>query len=147
MTLGRPSDYTAETAAEICERIAEGQSLRRICLDDAMPGLRTVLAWLIKHQDFQLQYARARETQADVLADEINDIADDGSRDYGVDANGNRIVDHDHIARARLRVDTRKWVASKLKPRKYGDKLELGHDPNAAPQVMRVEFVEAKDDE
>lgn len=119
----RPSDFTQETADIICERIAEGQSLRSICLADDMPAMRTVFNWLAKSEAFVQQYTRARDAQADALADEIVDIADDGSRDYAKDADGREVVDHDHIARSRLRVDARKWIASKLKPKKYGDKL------------------------
>lgn len=121
--VGRPSDYTPEIAAGICARLVEGESLRSICRDDAMPAIATVFKWLAAHTEFVEQYARARESQADTLADEILEIADDGRRDYAVDADGHAAVDHDHIARSRLRVDARKWIASKLKPKKYGDKI------------------------
>jgi len=99
-----------------------------------MPEKRTVLKWLASLPEFVTQYAHAREAQADAYADEIAEIADDGKRDYTVDADGVAFVDHDHIARARLRVDARKWIASKLKPKKYGDKLtaELS-GPNGGP--------------
>ena len=145
--MGRPSDFTQETAAQICERIANGESLRRICLDDAMPGMSTVFQWLTAHAIFAEQYAHAREAQADTLADEIVDIADDGSRDYAVDEQGRQIVDHDHITRSRLRVDARKWIASKLKPKKYGDKVEATHQgPNGQPisHNHTVEFIGAR---
>src|SRR5436853_6196862 len=76
MPQGRPSDYTLETALEICARLADGQSLRAICRDEAMPDARTVFRWLEANESFRQQYARAREAQADALADEIVDIAD-----------------------------------------------------------------------
>lgn len=120
--VGRPSEFSQETADLICERLADGASLRSICLKDDSPAQATVFRWLAASETFREQYARAREAQADVLADEIVDIADDGRRDY-VDADGLKTVDHDHIARSRLRVDARKWIASKLKPKKYGDKV------------------------
>lgn len=88
-----------------------------------MPSQPTVFKWLGQQEDFAKQYARAREAQADALADEIVDISDDGSRDYFKDSDGQIVVNHDHIARSRLRVDARKWIASKLKPKKYGEKL------------------------
>jgi hypothetical protein len=123
MTVGRPSSYTPETATEICAQIAEGKSLRTICAAGGMPGLRTIMQWLADREGFQQQYARAREAQADALAEEILDIADDGKNDTYVTADGTELVNHDHIARSRLRVDSRKWLASKLKPKKYGDKV------------------------
>jgi hypothetical protein len=138
--MGRPSDYSQDTADAICERIAEGESLRSICRDESMPSLSSVFKWLSAQPEFADQYARGREAQADTLADEIVDIADDGKRDY-VDADGVRTVDHDHIARARLRVDARKWIASKLKPKKYGERIQqevTGKDGEALFPVLNV---------
>ena len=127
---GRPSEYTEAMGLAICERIADGESLRSICLLDEMPAKSTVFKWLTQQTEFADQYTRAREAQADVLADEIIDIADDGSRDYVKQEDGREVVDYDHISRARLRVDARKWIAAKLKPKKYGEKIELGSDPH-----------------
>lgn len=110
---GRPSTYSQETATEICALIASGKSLRAVCEAKDMPGLRTVFGWLADHPEFSHQYARAREAQADSLADEMLDIADDKS----LDPNDRRV-----------RLDTRKWLASKLRPKKYGEKLELSGD-------------------
>jgi hypothetical protein len=122
--MARPTVFSQATADSICEQLAEGLSLRSICLDEAMPGKSTVFRWLESNEPFRDQYTRAREAQADSLADEIVDIADDGQRDYTIDPEtGREIVNHDHIARAKLRVEARKWIACKLKPRKYGDRL------------------------
>jgi hypothetical protein len=132
MPIGRPSDYTQELADRICAEIADGRSLRSIITDDGMPAMSTVFLWLRTHSEFSEQYAKAREAQADALADELLDIADDGSNDWmerkgeegqslGWKENG------EAIQRSRLRVDTRKWIASKLKPKKYGEKLEHEH--------------------
>ena len=74
-----------------------------------------------------MQYARAREEQAETYADEIVAIADDGRNDTYIDENGNERVNQDVVARSRLRVEARKWVASKLKPKKYGDRLQNEH--------------------
>lgn len=122
--MGRPSDFTQELVDLICERIAEGESLRKICADEDMPNKATVFRWLAADETFSDQYARAREAQADVLADEIVNIADDGSNDTYTDDEGKVRTDQDVIARSRLRVDARKWVASKLKPKVYGDKVQ-----------------------
>ncbi len=138
---GRPTRYTPEVAADICTRLAEGESLRSICKDNAMPGLRTVMGWLFDgdHEEFSQQYARAREAQAEVRADEIVDIADDASNDFTTDENGKAVVDHEHIQRSRLRIDTRKWIASKLLPKRYGDKLQ--HTGPGGGPVVKVEDV------
>jgi hypothetical protein len=124
----RPSGYRQDIADAICERIADGESLRAICRDERMPDKATVFRWLYQFPEFRDQYARAREAQADTLADEIIDIADDNSRDVVEDGDGNRVVNHDVVARARLRIDARKWIASKLKPKSYGDRLEVAGD-------------------
>lgn len=127
MSVGRPSDYTPELAADICGRIADGQSLRAICRAEDMPASSTVFVWLQQHADFTEQYARAREAQADALADDILEISDDARNDWmdrEIKGGGTeRVVDQEHIGRSRLRVDARKWLASKLKPKKYGEKL------------------------
>ena len=133
--MARPSDYSDETADVICERIADGESLKDICADVDLPNRATVYRWLAAHKTFSDMYARAREEQADTLADEIVSISDDGARDYGQTEDGREVVNHDHIARSRLRVDARKWVAAKLKPRKYGDKVELEHSGSLQTQT------------
>lgn len=134
---GRPSSYTAEKAELICERIANGESLSRICKTDEMPSTTTVFKWLGENKPFLDSYARAREAQADALADEILDIADDGENDkILIETDGETItkIDYDHIQRSKLRVDTRKWIAGKLKPKKYGDFSRLEHSgPNGSP--------------
>lgn len=97
--------------ADICEMIATGKSLKSICDTESMPSRPTVYQWLAEDSDFSDRYARAREEQADFYADEIIDIAD-----VAKDAN-----------LARLQIDARKWKASKLQPKKYGDKIDLNH--------------------
>ncbi len=116
--MGRPSDYSEELAAQICQRISLGEPLTKICAVDSMPCEASVYLWLTKHPTFSEMYAKAREDQADTLADQMLDIADDVTGDPNRD---------------RLRVDTRKWVAMKLKPRKYGDKLGLGGADDLPP--------------
>ena len=125
--LGRPSSFTQDVADRICEGLAEGYSLRRICMDKGMPNAGTVCRWLASNESFREQYARAREAQAETLFDEMLDIADDGRNDKYTDDNGNERTDHDVIARSKLRVETRKWMAGKLKPKVYGDKIDLNH--------------------
>ncbi len=123
---GRPSRHTPELAAKLCERLAEGESLRAVCADKAMPAISTVMGWLFdgNHEEFSEQYARAREAQAEIRADEIVDIADDASGDFTADKDGKLVANSEHIQRSRLRVDARKWIAAKLLPKRYGDKLQ-----------------------
>lgn len=137
MPAGRPSSYTDEIADDICERLANGESLRRICLTPNYPRQATVFRWIAANDKFREQYARAREAQADTLADEIIDIADGKRAEYeGGEAD---------VARDRLAMDARKWVASKLKPKIYGDKMLHGSDPdNPLPSAVDVTFRDAQ---
>lgn len=110
---GRPSGYSVEEADMICAWIADGKSLRSYCREHAREAV-TVYRWLREEKEFALRYARAHDDRADSLADEIVDIADE--------AVGGT---NDDIQAARLRIDARKWVSSKLKPQKWGDKVEV----------------------
>lgn len=125
---GRPSTYTPEISVAICARIAEGESLRSVCRDEAMPSMQTVFNWMGKNPDFVEQYTRAKEASADAHADRIADIGEQTLRGK-----------YDPQA-ARVAIDAMKWTASKLKPRKYGDKLELSGDKDAplTVQVVRL---------
>jgi hypothetical protein len=137
MPAGRPSDYTDAVADKICERLALGESLRGICQDEDMPGLSTVFRWLAANEAFREQYARARETQADTIFDEILDIADDGHNDWMLRKYGDdeRWVENGEVLRrSALRIDARKWMAGKLRPKKYGDKVQQEiSGPNGGP--------------
>jgi hypothetical protein len=121
--MGRPSIYCQEMADTICERLSDGESLRAICSGDEMPNRATVFRWLANNELFRDQYAHARDAQADALADDIVAIADESAQDVIVDEDGKERVNQEVVARSRLRVDARKWVASKLKPKVYGEKV------------------------
>jgi hypothetical protein len=131
---GRPSEFSDQIADVICVRIADGEGLRSICQDKAMPDRSTVFRWLAQKREFRDQYARAREAQADLLFDEILEIADNADGDIMVvkqqDGSTATRVNHENIHRAKLRVDARKWVVAKLQPKKYGD-----HHTLLAPNV------------
>lgn len=126
-------EYSQELADRICDALAEGHSLRRICKADDMPAQSSVFKWLGMYPEFAEQYARAREAQADALFDDILTIADDGSNDTYTDDEGNPRTDHDVIARSKLRVDARKWMAGKLRPKVYGDKIAIGGADDLPP--------------
>lgn len=118
--------YTDEIGEIICGRLAEGESIRTICKDPDLPSHPTIFKWLDKHPEFAARYARARTLQADKLFDEIEAIADSQEGDVII-VDGKEMVNYDAIARAKLRIDTRKWMAGKLRPSKYGEKLEVEH--------------------
>lgn len=133
--MGRPSSYTEEIAAEICGRIASGESLRSICSTEGFPGLQTVFDWLESNEVFRGKYTRAREIQAEVLVDEMQEIADDGRNDWmeRLNKDGDCVgwtVNGEAVARSKIRLEQRRWYAEKLLPKKYGQKLAIGgaHD-------------------
>ena len=130
---GRPSSFTQAKADKICNLLVEGKSLRKICKADDLPACSTVFKWLIENKEFSEQYAYARELQADTLFDEILDIADQGSGD---------------VQRARLRIDTRKWMVGKLRPKKYGEssqiKLTGADDDQGNPTAVQITIVDPK---
>lgn len=119
----RSTVCTSKNADAICARLIQGDSLRRICEDKGLPSYDTILNWALDEPDgFGAKYDRARKIQAHRYADEIIDLADDSSGDVTQDEKGNNVVDYENIQRSRLRVEARKWIVSKLLPKKYGDK-------------------------
>lgn len=126
--MGRPTKFTAELAQGICEKLASGMTLREVCRDEEMPSEAAVRGWAIEDREgFSAQYARAREIGYQSMADELLEIADDGSNDWIERKNQNDEtyveLNHEHVQRSRLRVDTRKWMLSKALPKVFGDKL------------------------
>ena len=107
----------------ICARTADCIPQRAIAVEAGV-SWHALSDYINATPERKEQYASAREAQADKLADDILSIADDGTRDTYTDAEGNERTDQDVIARSRLRVDARKWLASKMAPKKYGDKLD-----------------------
>jgi hypothetical protein len=110
--MGRPSSFTTEIADLICQRIAEGETLRAICEDPDFPSRSMVHRWLETDLEFQGRYALAMLLRADAWGDEILDIADN----------------EPDAAKARVRVDARKWLMAKAAPRKYGDRQAIELD-------------------
>lgn len=110
MPAGRPTIYTEELAKKILERISEGESVRSIARDPEMPTASTIFDWAIHKEGFSEQYDKARDIGMEVRAEEIEDIAGDDKLD---------------VNRAKLIVDTKKWNMSKLKPKRFGDKLDV----------------------
>lgn len=122
--------FSEAIADAICERLADGESLRTICSDEGMPSKTTVFRWLAANEQFRDQYARAREAQADAIFDDILSIADDGRNDWMQKNFGEEtrwVENGEAMRRSALRIDARKWMAGKLRPKKYGDKLDVEH--------------------
>ncbi len=132
MSAGRPSDFTQELGDRLCSLLSDGQSLRKICEAEDMPNKATVFRWLRTNDEFRDQYEVAKQESADSMTDEMLDIAD--GQEGG------------EVQRDRLRVDTRKWVASKLKPKKYGDYQKHEHTGSVVSEVA-ITFGRANSDD
>ncbi len=144
--MARPSEFSQDIADQICDKIAEGKSLRKICDIEGLPDKSTVFRWLGTNTAFRDQYVRARDVQADYMAEEIIEIADDGTNDFGFKegdtaegASASPVFLAEHVQRSKLRVDSRKWLMSKLAPKKYGDfqRTELS-GPNGGPVILSI---------
>ncbi|WP_312265093.1 terminase small subunit-like protein [Mixta calida] len=131
---GRPSDYLPEVAADICSLLADGESLRKVCERPGMPNKSTVFRWLAQHEEFRDQYAKATETRADAIFEEMFDIADNVAEEAAA------------VGKARLRIDTRKWALARMNPKKYGDKVsqEIDHkssDGSMTPKPTTIQLL------
>ena len=137
----RPSIFTEELASTICYRLSLGESARQICRDEQMPSMSTLMKWLTEpdKQQFSEQYARARDYQADFYADEVVDLADELSE----------AADNNEIARAKLRIDSRKWKCARMTPRKWGDKSSVdvtSSDQTFKPTIVQLVAAEPSND-
>lgn len=110
--MGRPSLYTDELAEVIAERLAAGESMAQICLDDEMPSLRTAMRWAAENKAFGTIYAHAREAQAEVMDQKILEAAEEADADPQA---------------ARVKIEAYKWRASRLNPKRYGDAQTIKH--------------------
>ena len=122
--VGRPTKYTQDLAKEICDTItSSSKGTKKLCAEHShWPCQDTLFTWLKTHPEFSEQYAQAKRCQVEFLVDEILDIADDSSQDYAINDQGIAVFNSERVARSRLRIDTRKWIACKLVPKIYGDK-------------------------
>ncbi len=131
--MARPCEFSQEIADQICSQVAEGKSIVNACdSDENLPAFRTAYNWFQSHPEFLQQYARAKEIMLERMASEINSIADNTLED----ANSRRV-----------RVDTRKWLLSKLIPKVYGDATLLKHgDPDGNALHVKVTRVNGKEE-
>jgi len=109
--VGRPTKYTKDLGNDICKRIIEGESLKKISEDNEMPVRSTIHEWLLDEEkkEFSDNYELAVNVRTENMFDDIEDIASNKGE----------------VQRDRLRVDVRKWYLSKVLPKKYGDKMDL----------------------
>lgn len=146
---GGDSDFK-KICDEICSRIANGESLVKICRDAHIPDKATIFNWLKKAQEVEADreltmffdnYALAREAQADALVDEILDIADGPAPPIPgvIQKNAEPIQPFDAL-HAKLKIEARKWIAGRQKPKKYGDRLELVGDEKNPLSHKNVEL-------
>ena len=110
---------------EIIKQVSEGSSLREVLRQTDMPSSQTFYLWINEDESKSKQYVRACRDRADGIFDEIIEIADENNADVYVDDTGEAKIDGNTVARSRLKIDARKWVASKLNPKKYGDKVDV----------------------
>lgn len=127
---GRPSKYRDKIADEICDRIADDESLESICRDDHMPSSATVRVWLRDKEVFQANYVRAREEQAHTVADLMGDIR-------------KKVLTGEYDPQqATAAANIAKWETGKRNPKKYGDKQLIGSDPdNPLPDGFSVNLL------
>lgn len=132
-TVGRkPIKFCEELCDEICDRMIDGESLREIARDERMPSMGTMMRWVGDSERFAEQYARARAMQAETYASEIIEIAEDGTNDWmeKVNKDGEVVgwtVNGEAVQRSKLRIEARKWIMSKILPKRYGEKVEIEH--------------------
>lgn len=140
--MARPTSYNETVARDICVRLMEGESLASICADEDMPARSSVYLWLHDNSEFSDRYARAREVQATTFFDEVQQISDNTmlGEKRTIKPDGTiEIVQADMIEHRRLRVDARKWMAARLAPKKYGDKIDHEHSGSLTVVVNKPE--------
>jgi hypothetical protein len=135
----------------ICERMAEGESLRAICKTKDYPAKRTVLRWVASDEELQKQYAKAQMDRIDHYAEQIVDIADECrvGKKVTTKANGDvETVEVDMVERARVQIDARKWICARMNPKKYGDRVlneHMGEGGGAVIHKVEFEIVDPQD--
>lgn len=143
--IGRPSIYTQELADKICSELAMGKSIRTVMSEEGMPSVATIFNWFRTKPEFLEQYTRAKEESADWMADEILDIADNGANDWMERNYGEHetwVTNGEALQRSKLRVDTRKFLMAKMKPKRYGEKIDVtsGGEPIKGNTLVFTDF-------
>lgn len=136
---GRPSKYSKELGEAICRKVAtSSDGLKKLCKNiDWFPCHDTIMEWRFVHSEFSDQYKKAKIQQADVLAEDILDIADDSTWDEIETEHGIK-MNSEYVARSRLRVEARKWHLSKLLPKVYGERVQNDTNVTFIPQEQAI---------
>jgi hypothetical protein len=137
LTRGRPTIYSKELTDNICTLIAQGNSMRSICERKEMPEMQTIWRWLREYKLFSEQYAKATIDRTESQLEELNNLGDTSIDEAKLadPKSANAIVQA-----YKLKADNMKWVMSKMKPKKYGDKLELGGDQDNPITIELVSY-------
>lgn len=134
--MARPSKYTDKLASKICEELALGKSMRTVCAQKDMPAMSTVFKWLSENKKFSEQYEKAKQEAADAMAEDLLYIADTPvmGETKTIKPDGSIEIKQDEmLGHRRLQIDARKWLMAKMKPKKYGDKIDMTTDGKALP--------------
>lgn len=141
--MGRPAIFERAVFDEVCHRISSGETLRGVCRsDEKYPAPSSIRRWVVLDEPKGVaeQYARARESCIHEMIDDTIEIADDTTRDTitktGKDGAEYDAPDNEWIQRSRLRVDTRKWLASKICPKLYGEKVAVTGEEGGPVQII-----------
>jgi hypothetical protein len=131
--MARPSEFTKEVGDKVCQQIANGLSMRSVCAPDEMPDMSTVFRWLRTDEEFCKQYARATEERTEAQNEMLLELGDEAQElAQNVDPKAANAV----VSAVKLKADNLKWVMSKMKPKKYGDKLDLTSGGEKLPQPI-----------
>jgi len=128
--MGRPVEYTPEKALILCEYLSQGLSLRKATTKPNMPCQVTVFTWLVKYPDFAKQYAEAKAASADAMYEELDEIAQTAIEEA---KNESHKSPNAVVQAYKLRADNLKWMMARMKPKKYGDKLDVTTDGKPLP--------------
>lgn len=136
--IARPTKYTPEVARLICDRISSHDiGTARLCeMYHDLPCKTYVYEWIAKYPEFEEMYKKAKNYQAFLMADSLDDIAFE-RRTY-FDGEGNEKLDPAWVNDKRLRIDTRKWIAAKLLPKVYGDNKNPDNNTNPQETLSKI---------
>ena len=136
--------YNSEIAKEICDELSTSiKGITELCYENPhWPTFKNVYRWMHAHEDFRQAYARAKAFQVELLVEEALKSAFRKDEDTIIDGNGNQKCDHEWVSRSRLKIDTIKWIACKLAPRVYGERIQVENtNPNDDPQIINARKV------
>jgi signal recognition particle subunit SEC65 len=141
--IGRPTKNSKELAHVICHEIATTpKGLEYICANNPdFPNPKTIFAWRLEKDDFCKLYTRAKQMQIEAFVNDIIEISDDSSQDVMKDEKGFEKPNHEYMQRSRMRVDSRKWLAAKLMPRLYGERIAV-ENQDGTEQELKQQLIE-----